>query len=259
LRKSITVPERRGKTFIFPRSFFLRVGACVLESLAMRSRALSIFNAAALLKAGGGSAVGPSRAMSASPSTNAASSSPSSSAASTSASTNSGSAAGDAGDSALHRPLRLLLLATLAGAAAAVLPQTLAPCPQAAVALLRADGARLRAAGAGRAARIGGGGEPGARSLAAVPGAAVALLDAAFRAGRGGDAEEEEAAAAALKAAVAWAAHPEGAAALKEAGAEARAAEAVAATKEDNGGGSQFSAEATEDARHLCWLLGHRK
>ena len=87
----------------------------------------------------------------------------------------------------------------------------------------------------------------------------MALLDAAFRAGRGGDAEEEEAAAAALKAAVAWAAHPEGAAALKEAGAEARAAEAVAATKEDNGGGSQFSAEATEDARHLCWLLGHRK
>ena len=92
----------------------------------MRSRAaLSIFSAA-LLKSGGCrggvSAVAPARAMSSS-----------SSASSAGGDTDTDTAA------ALHRPLRLLLLATLAGAAAAVLPQTFAPSPQAAVALLRAD------------------------------------------------------------------------------------------------------------------------
>lgn len=160
------------------------------------------------------------------------------------------------GAEGLHRPLRLLLFATLAGAAAAILPQSFAPSPQAAVALLRADSPRLRSAGAERAAKIGGGGgSKGAGSLAAVPGAAAALLDAAFReqGGGGTDEEDEAAAAAALKAAVAWAAHPEGAAALREAGAAERAAEA--ATKR----GSRLLGPKEEDARHLCWLLRHQE
>ena len=223
----------------------------------MRSRALSNFNTA-LLRAGGGrgggSAVAPARAVSSSTKADVASSSPASAAASTSTSsstnTNScdGAGAGDAGDSALHRPLRLLLFATLAGAAAAVLPQTFAPSPQAAVSLLRADSARLRAAGAERAARIGGGSSKSAGSLAAVPGAAAALLDASFRECEG--VEDQEAAAAALKAALAWAAHPEGATALRKAGAAERAEAAM-----KNG----LSAEPAEDARHLCWLLGQRE
>lgn len=210
-----------------------------LISFAMRRRALmSVFNTA--LKAGSGrvgSAVAQLRAMSSSSTNNTSESAPSAETL-----------------SSLHRPLRLLLFATLAGAAAAVLPQTFAPSPQAAVALLRADSARLRGAGAERARKIGSGsgGSKGAGSLAAVPGAAAALLDGAFREEVDGD-EEEAAAAAALKAAVAWAGHPEGAAALREAGAAERA---EAATKRESRSPSK---EAAEDAKHLCWLLQQEK
>jgi hypothetical protein len=126
------------------------------------------------------------------------------------------------------------------------------------VALLRADSARLRAAGAARAARIGGGGSGsgGAGALAAVPGAAAALLDAAFRDNDANEEEEIKASAAALKAAVAWARSAEGARALREAGAVGRAEAAMKRGKgEENEGSKALSVEAAEDARHLCWLL----
>lgn len=143
-------------------------------------------------------------------------------------------------DDNLHRPLRLLLFATLCGAAAAVLPQTFAPSPQAAVALLGAESATLRASGAERARRLVGDGK-GAELLASAPNAASALLDAAFREG-GGTGEEGEMAAreAALSAAVAWARHPAGRRALLDAGGAERAV---------------ASSATSEDARHLSWLL----
>ena len=167
-------------------------------------------------------------------------------------------------DDNLHRPLRLLLFATLCGAAAAVLPQTLSPSPQAAVALLGAESAALRRSGAERARRLVGGGESsgggasskGAELLASVPGAASVLLDAAFREEeeeKEGGGDNKAARAAALSAAVAWARHAAGRTALLEAGAVDRASAAVAsaaaAAAEAEGG------EGREDAKHLIWLL----
>ena len=141
--------------------------------------------------------------------------------------------------SPLHRPLRILLVATLAATGAVVLPNFAAETrgPHA-VALLRARTPRLRVAGAARVA-----------AAAASPAGADALVEAGAADALVGlltdnDADSDTLAGA-LAAAAALAAHAPGAAALRVAG----AAEAALHLPKD------MSEEGRADAKALLWRL----
>ena len=144
--------------------------------------------------------------------------------------------------SPLHRPLRILLVATLAATGAVVLPNFAAETrgPHA-VALLRARTPRLRVAGAARVA-----------AAAASPTGADALVEAGAADALVGlltDADaDSDTLAGALAAAAALAAHAPGAAALAAAGA-GDAAAAVCERRQD------VSEEGRADAKALLWRL----